>query len=83
VDERHRWQDTRPACVPGTMWGTAPRLNLQVGRGAVLAPRLWQAPATPSSCGPPVTPAQAPPDRPPPSDPLSMPGRRTPSHAAR
>ena len=21
VDERHRWQDSRPACVPGTMWG--------------------------------------------------------------
>ena len=49
VDERQRWQDSRPACVPGTVWGTAPRLNLQVVRGAVLAPKLWQALAAPSS----------------------------------
>ena len=63
VDERHRWQDTRPACVPGTVWGTAPLQNLQVERGAVLAPKLWQALAAPSSCGPPSTPARAPPAR--------------------
>jgi hypothetical protein len=63
VDERHRWQDSRPACVPGTMWGTAPMLNLQVVRGAVLAPKLWQALAAPSSWTAPSTPAQAPPAR--------------------
>ena len=63
VDERHRWQDSRPACVPGTVWGTAPMQNLQVARGAVLAPKLWQALAAPSSCRPPSTPAHAPPAR--------------------
>jgi len=60
VDECHRWQDSRPACVPGTMWGTAPMQNLQVARGAVLAPKHWQAPAAPSSRGPPVTAAAVP-----------------------
>ena len=60
VDERHRWQDSRPACVPGTVWGTAPMQNLQVARGAVLAPKLWQALAAPSSwCPPPSMPARA------------------------
>jgi hypothetical protein len=39
VDERHRRQDSRPACVPSTMWGTAPMQNLQVVRGAVLTPK--------------------------------------------
>ena len=84
VDERHGWQDSRPACVPGTVWGTAPTLNLQVARGAVLTPRLWQALAAPSSCGQQAEPA--PPvrfsHRSPASDPLSRPGRHTPSHAA-
>ena len=35
--------------------GTAPTLNLQVARGAVLASKLWQALAAPSSRGPQVT----------------------------
>ena len=60
VDERHRWQDTRPACVPGTVWGTASMQNLQVARGAVLAPKVWQAPAAPSSQGLPATAATVP-----------------------
>jgi hypothetical protein len=38
VDERHHWQDTRSAFVPGTVWGTAPMQNRQVERGAVLTP---------------------------------------------
>ena len=37
VDERPHRQDTRPAFVPGTVWGTASMQNLQVGLGAVLA----------------------------------------------
>ena len=37
VDETPDRQDNCPAFVPGTMWGTAPRQNLQVERGAVLA----------------------------------------------
>jgi hypothetical protein len=37
VDERPHRQDTRPAFVPGTVWGTAPMQNLQVQLGAVLA----------------------------------------------
>ena len=49
MDERQRWQDSRPACVPGTMWGTAPRQNLQVVHGAVLTRQLWQAAVAPSS----------------------------------
>ena len=49
MDERHSRQDTRPTCVPGTMWGTAPMQNLQVERGAVLALKVWQALAAPSS----------------------------------
>ena len=40
MDGRHGWQDSRPACVPGTVWGKAPTLNLQVARGAVLTPRF-------------------------------------------
>ena len=43
VDERHPWQDTRPAFVPSTVWGTASRQNCQVMVGAVLAPQFWQA----------------------------------------
>ena len=58
MDGRHCWQDSRPACVPGTMWGTAPMLNLQVVRGAVLAPQVWQAAAAPSSRLPGFIPAQ-------------------------
>ena len=58
VDERHRWQDSRPACVPGTMWGTAPMQNLQVARGAVLARQVWQAAAAPSSRLPSFIPAR-------------------------
>ena len=58
VDERHRWQDSRPACVPGTMWGTAPMQNLQVARGAVLARQVWQAAAAPSSRSPSFIPAR-------------------------
>ena len=27
VDERHYCRDTRPACVPGTVWGTAPSVT--------------------------------------------------------
>ena len=49
VDARRPRQDTWPACVPGTMWGTAPMLNLQVARGAVLSPELCQGLAAPSS----------------------------------
>jgi hypothetical protein len=49
MDERHPWQDSRPACVPGTMWGTAPGQNLQVVLGAVLSPELCQGLAAPSS----------------------------------
>ena len=37
VDERHHRQDTRPAFVPSTVWGTASRRNRQVELGAVLA----------------------------------------------
>ena len=37
VDERPHRQDTRPAFVPGTVWGTASMQNLQVELGAVLA----------------------------------------------
>ena len=37
VDERHHRQDTRPAFVPGTVWGTASMRNCQVELGAVLA----------------------------------------------
>ena len=44
VDERQRWQDSRPACVPGTVWGTAPMPNLQVARGAVLAHKSGRPP---------------------------------------
>ena len=43
VDGRHPWQDTRPAFVPSTVWGTASRQNCQVMVGAVLAPQFWQA----------------------------------------
>ena len=49
VDARRPRQDTWPACVPGTMWGTAPMQNLQVARGAVLAPELCQGLAAPSA----------------------------------
>jgi len=87
VDERYRWQDTRPACVPGTMWGTAPMQNCQVARGAVLAPKLWQALAAPSSPGPPSTPAPTLParfsHRGPASHPLSRSACHTRSYAAR
>ena len=87
VDERHRWQDSRPVRVPGMVWGTASMQNLQVARGAVLAPKHWQAPAAPSSCGSPSTSARAPParfsHRTPASDPLSRSGWCTRSHAAR
>jgi len=86
VDERHRWQDTRPACVPGTVWGTAPLQYLQVERGAVLASKLWQALATPSSPGPPPTPARPPParfrHRGPASHPLSRSACRNRGYAA-
>lgn len=37
VDERHHRQDTRPAFVPSTVWGTASMQNLHVELGAVLA----------------------------------------------
>ena len=37
VDERLPWQDTRPAFVPVTVWGTAPGQNFQVIVGAVLS----------------------------------------------
>ena len=37
VDERLHRQDTRPAFVPGTVWGTASKQNCQVMVGAVLA----------------------------------------------
>jgi len=43
VDARRPRQDTWPACLPGTMWGTAPMLNLQVVRGAVLTPNTARA----------------------------------------
>ncbi len=36
VDERPHRQDTRPAFVPGTVWGTASIQNLPVEIGAVL-----------------------------------------------
>jgi hypothetical protein len=43
MDEYSHSQDVRPACVPGTVWGTPPMLSRQVVRGAVLATKLWQA----------------------------------------
>ena len=86
VDQRHRWQDSRPACVPGTVWGTAPMQNLQGARGAVLAPKLCQALTAPSSRGPPSTPARAPPvgqHRAPHLDPPSTPRRHARSYTIR
>src|SRR5208283_3025355 len=52
VDERRHWQDTRPAFVPDTMWGTASRSNCQVALGAVLArdPRRLPAGCRGSRC---------------------------------
>ena len=43
VDERHDCRDTRPAWLPGTVWGTASSIHRQVQVGAVLAPRSKQA----------------------------------------
>jgi hypothetical protein len=45
VDERHHWQDTRPAFVPVTVWGTASGQNCQVMVGAVLALNSGRVPA--------------------------------------
>jgi hypothetical protein len=39
VDERRDYRDIVPACVPSTVWGTAPMRNRQVSLGAVLAPQ--------------------------------------------
>jgi hypothetical protein len=60
MDERSHSQDARPACVPGTVWGTAPMLNRQVARGAVLAHKLWQALAALSLLSPTLIRARAP-----------------------
>ena len=49
MDERLPWQDTQPACVPGTMWGHGAEPDGQVMPGVVLAPELWQARRAPSS----------------------------------
>ena len=38
VDEHHPWQDTRPACVPGTMWGHGAEPDCQVTRPASCLP---------------------------------------------
>ena len=52
VDERPDRQDTRPAFVPGTMWGTAPISNLS-GCGRRRAyPQLWQAISLPPRANP-------------------------------
>ena len=45
VDERRPRQDTRPAFVPVTVWGTASRQNCQVEFGAVLALKSGRLPA--------------------------------------
>ncbi len=62
VDERHRRQDTRPAFVPVTMWGTASRQNWQVEFGAVLALKSGRLPAACRGarclCYPPCQPRQ-------------------------
>src|SRR5487761_1694945 len=64
VDERPQRQDTGPAFVPGTVWGTASMQNLVVGLGAVLAlnpgrpaPRRLPSPAVAPS--PPQEPASS------------------------
>ncbi len=50
VDERPHRQDTRPAFVPGTVWGTASIQNLQVAIGAVLTRKSGrQSPLCPPS----------------------------------
>jgi hypothetical protein len=52
VDERLGRQDTGPAFVPGTMWGTAPISNLPGCGRRRACPQLWQAISPPPRANP-------------------------------
>lgn len=75
VDERHDCRNTGSACVPSTVWGTAPSETAKFNIGAVLAPRYRQA-FTPPPGAPHLDPPDGMRDRIGPGDALPSPDSR-------